>query len=50
MYLAFLLNVFYMLGILIFIYIIDEYFFMKYVYLRDRCNLCVTRSKMMHLT
>jgi hypothetical protein len=63
MYLAFLLNVFYMLCILIFIYIIGQYFFiwcfMKYVYgaigverVRIVCvaNLCVTHSRMIHLT
>jgi hypothetical protein len=48
MYLAFLLNVFYMLYILIFIYIIGQYFFiwcfMKYVYLRDRCRTCTCRT------
>jgi hypothetical protein len=46
MYLAFFLNVFYMLCILIFIYIIGQYFFrcfMKYVYLRDRCRTCMCR-------
>jgi hypothetical protein len=53
MYLAFLLNVFYMLCILIFIYIIDQYFFircfMKYVYLCYRCRTCTCRicSKLM---
>jgi hypothetical protein len=48
MYLAFLLNVFNMLCILIFIYIISQYFFiwcfMKYVYLCDRCRTCTYRT------
>jgi hypothetical protein len=48
MYLAFLHNVFYMLCILIFIYIIGQYFFiwffMKYVYLRDRCRTYTCRT------
>ena len=52
MYLAFLLNVFYMLCILIFIYIIGQYFFiwcfMKYIYLRDRCRTCTCSEFMRH--
>jgi hypothetical protein len=48
MYLTFLLNMFSMLCILIFIYIIGQYFFircfMKYVYLRDRCRMCTFRT------
>jgi hypothetical protein len=48
MYLAFLLIVFYMLCILIFIYIIGQYFFiwcfMKYVYLCDTCRTCTCRT------
>jgi hypothetical protein len=48
MYLALLLNLFYMLCILIFIYIIGQYFFiwcfMKYVYLCDRCRTCTCRT------
>jgi hypothetical protein len=48
MHLAFLLNVFYMLCILIFIYIIGQYFFiwcfMKYVYLHNRYRTCMCRT------
>jgi hypothetical protein len=48
MYVAFLPNVFYMLCILIFIYIIDQYFFircfLKYVYLRESCRTCTCRT------
>jgi hypothetical protein len=63
MYLAFLFNVFYMLCILIFIYIIDQYFLSDalwnmFIYMiRVECvrvgyvaNLCVTRSGTMYLT
>jgi hypothetical protein len=63
MYLAFLLNVFYMLCILIFIYIISQYFlfdalwnmFIYTIGVERVCvghvvNLCVSRSEMMHLT
>jgi hypothetical protein len=62
MYLAFLPNVFYMLCILIFIYIIDQYFLFDalwnmfiYAIVVERVrvelvvNLCVTHSGMMHL-